>query len=108
MRCENLKFYGLKDEQNVTWEQFKGQVRKYLSQVLNVNVSDMGIERVHRLPGRSSPRPIIVKFSHFKDKDLVLKKYRARRKELQEANVADIAAGENSEDGATSAQMVSE
>ena len=96
-RRENLKFYGLNDEQGETWEQSEVKVREYLTQELNMNVSDMGIERAHRLPSRSSPRPIIVKFSHFKDKDLVLKKYRQRRTERQEANAAENPEGnENS------------
>ena len=55
-----------------------------------MNVSDIGIERAHRLPSRSSPRPIIMKFSSFKDTDLVLKMYRQCRTERQEASAADI------------------
>ena len=89
-RRENLKFYGLNDEQGETWEQSEANVREYLTRDLGMNVSDMGIERAHRLPSRSSPRPIIVKFSSFKDKDLVHKKYRQCRTERQEASAADI------------------
>ena len=54
-----------------------------------MSVSDMVIERAHRLPSRTSTRPIIVKFSRFKDKDRALKTYRERRVELQDAGTAD-------------------
>ncbi|MEW8546814.1 MAG: hypothetical protein AB2693_25145 [Candidatus Thiodiazotropha sp.] len=87
-RRENLKFYGIDDDKAETWDQSESKIREYLSNELELDVSNMKIERAHRLPSQSSPRPIIVKFSHFKDKDLVLKTYRQKRKEKQ--NVATI------------------
>lgn len=75
-RRKNLKFYRINDEQGKSWELSDAKVREYLTLELNINVSVMGIERAHRLPSRSSPHPNIVKFSSFKDKDRVLKKYR--------------------------------
>ena len=98
-RRDNLKFYGINDEPKESWEQSEAKVREYLARELNMNVSDMGIERAHRLPSRSSPRPIIVKFSRFKDKDRVLKTYRERRTELQEAGTADT--GRDNTEGET-------
>ena len=41
------------------------------------------------MPSQSSPRQIRVKFSHFKDKDLILKTYRQCRTEREEANAAE-------------------
>lgn len=84
-RRDNLKFHGIKEDRGETWEQSEGKVREYLSAELNMDVRDMKIERAHRLPSRSSPRPLIVKFSHFKDRELVLKNYREHRKNLQGA-----------------------
>lgn len=39
----------------------------------------ISFERAHRLNTRNSPRPVIVKFSHFKDRDKVLRKYRDQK-----------------------------
>ena len=41
----------------------------------------MKIERANRLPSKNSPRPIIVKFSFYKDRDNVLQTYRQKRKD---------------------------
>ena len=78
-RRNNLKFptlHGIKEDRGETWEQSEGKVREYLSTKLNIDVRDMKIERAHRLPNRSSPRPLIVKFSYFTDTELVPKNYR--------------------------------
>ena len=51
---------------------------------LELNGSDICIERAHRIQGSRIPRPLIVKFSFYKDKDRVLKKYRQKRKDANE------------------------
>ena len=88
-RRENLKFYGLTDDKAETWEQSEEKIRSYLSTELHIEERSIKIERAHRLPSKSSPRPVIVKFSHFKDKQLVLKAYREKRKEQREAAQPD-------------------
>ena len=85
-RRENLKFYGFTDDKDETWEQSEDKVRTYLSNELHIDEQRMQIERAHRLNSKTSPRPIIVKFSHFKDKELVLKNYREKRKAQREAD----------------------
>ena len=98
-RRENLKFYGVDEDQNETWEQSETKVRDYLSNELDMNETDIKIERAHRLPSKSKPRPIIVKFSYFKDKDAVLRKYRAKRKEREEAGDGQNAQGDGDTEG---------
>ena len=80
-RRDNLKFYGLSEEMNESWEQSETKIRNYISSELGMDDTNIKIERAHRLPSRSRPRPIIAKFSYFKDKDLVLKTFRQKRKE---------------------------
>ncbi|MCG8044708.1 MAG: hypothetical protein N0E48_03320 [Candidatus Thiodiazotropha endolucinida] len=94
-RRENLKFYGVDDDSNETWDQSEQKIRTYLRDGLEIDDVNIKIERAHRLPSKSSPRPIIVKFSHFKDKDQVLKTYRIKRKERQAAVNENSQAGEN-------------
>ena len=89
-RRDNLKFYGISEEPGETWDQSEEKIRNYLSNELNIDEPRIKIERAHRLPSKSSPRPIIVKFSHFKDKDAILKAYRNKRK----ANQTDDSQGE--------------
>ena len=64
-------------------------MRNYIKPDLEIDESEIKIERAHRLPGKNKPKPIIVKFSFFKDKDRVLRKYRektkAPRSDVQEA-----------------------
>ena len=85
-RRENLVFHGLKDKTNESWEESESNVRKYISEDLGLDDSRISIERAHRLNTKSSPRPVIVKFSLFKDKDRVLKAYREKRANEQENN----------------------
>lgn len=67
-RRENLKFYGIDESRRESWEESERKVRTYLSTELSFDESEISIERTHRLNGSiSRPRPIIVKFSFFKD-----------------------------------------
>lgn len=85
-RRDNLKFFGFQDDGTETWEQSEDKVRDYIRTELNINDSDMKIERAHRLPSKNSPRPIIVKFSFYKDRDSVLRAYRQKRKDENNEN----------------------
>ena len=80
-RRENLRFFDISEEPRETWDQSEQKVRDYISGTLGINDSDVKIERAHRLPGKSHPRPLIVKFSYYKDKDRILKRYREIRDE---------------------------
>ena len=82
-RRDNLKFYGIEEDADETWKQSETKIRNYLTDELNVEEHDVKIERAHRLPSKFSPRPIIVKFSYFKDKDAILRAYRNKRKDTQ-------------------------
>ena len=82
-RRENLKFYCIEEDADETWEQLETKIRNYLTDELNVEEQNDEIERAHRLPSKSSPHPIIVKFSYFKDKDPILRACRNKRKETQ-------------------------
>lgn len=84
-RRENLKFYSIDDDPKETWDQSEHKIRNYLCDQFEIDVTDFRIKRAHRLPSKSSPCPIIVNFSYFKDKENVFKVYRAKRKEWQHA-----------------------
>ena len=49
---------------------------------LNIDEASIQIERAYRIRGKNSPRPIIVKFSHYKDRENVLKTYRKKHKNI--------------------------
>ena len=70
------------EDQNETWEQSQTKVSDYLSNELDMN--ETGIKSKWLIDSsKSKPRPIIVKFSYFKDKDAVLRKYHVKRKERE-------------------------
>ncbi|MEW8544943.1 MAG: hypothetical protein AB2693_15565 [Candidatus Thiodiazotropha sp.] len=95
---ENLRLYGVDEMQNETWEDTEKLVREYISKDLDMDDTDISIERAHRIPSREKPRPIIVKFSFYKDRDRILKTYRQKRKNLRQSEPGaqqGIESGEN-------------
>ena len=72
-RRQNLIFYDMKESPKETWEQSEQSVRDYIRDELHMDDSDIKIERAHRLYSKDKPRPLIVKFSFYKDKECVLK-----------------------------------
>lgn len=79
-RRENLLFYGLGEQVNETWDMSENKVRQYLADHLNLDETKISIERAHRLGKGGGAHPVIVKFSHFKDKDKILQSYREKKK----------------------------
>jgi len=73
-RRNNLIFDGIKDDKKETWEQSEVKVKEVLKTKLRLNTDAIEIERAHRngRPG-DRPRPIVVKFSRFKDKQSILR-----------------------------------
>ena len=79
-RRENLKFFNVPESDRESWTESKNMIRKYLKDDLKFDESKISIERAHRLHSKSKPRPLIVKFSFYKDKDRILQAYREKRK----------------------------
>uniref|UniRef100_A0A147BSL7 Putative tick transposon n=1 Tax=Ixodes ricinus TaxID=34613 RepID=A0A147BSL7_IXORI len=72
-RC-NLLFFGCPDTLNETWSQSEETVLAFCSEKLGIQLDPSNLERSHRL-GKfqgDKNRPIIVKFSRFKDKESIL------------------------------------
>ena len=57
----------------------------------------------HRIPSKTSPRPLIVKFSFYKDRDRVLKAYREKRTRQNEQTTesTEASAAEQTEQSET-------
>jgi ribA/ribD-fused uncharacterized protein len=71
-RRSNLKFHGVPEEVNETDAVVEQTILTIINQTLRLNVEDMRMERCHRMGRKGSQtRPIIVKFSFFKDRELV-------------------------------------
>ena len=80
-------FYNLPEEQHETWEQTETKVRQHVKEQLGIE-EDVEIERAHRLgrPARTAtstegesaprPRPVVVKFSRYKQREVALQKAR--------------------------------
>ena len=72
-RRENIKIFNVQETAD---ENTEAVVKKFLNENLKIpqnDVDEIRFERVHRLPTRQSnkPRPIIVRFSFFQDKEFV-------------------------------------
>ena len=72
-----------------------GGVRDYIRKDLEIDESRVQIERAHRLSSKEKPRPVIVKFSFYKDRDEILKTYKQKKKQIREAENADTASNES-------------
>lgn len=76
---DNLIFYGLPEgPPTQTYEQeaveCEDRVKEFITSQINVNTDNMTFERAHRLGNPTTskkPRPIIVKFHKYKDRELV-------------------------------------
>ena len=73
-RRDNLVFDGLEEDENETWEKTEEKIRKLFAtnfEIENANV--LMLERVHRIGKKTAvkPRQIIVKFSHYKDRQRI-------------------------------------
>ena len=79
-RRENLRLYGMEEKQNETWEETEQNVRDYIRKDLDMDERDINIGRAHRLPSKEKPRPVIVKFSFYKDRETILKLYKLKKK----------------------------
>nr|XP_037276014.1 uncharacterized protein LOC119168726 [Rhipicephalus microplus] len=78
LRRSNLLFFGIEDDPNENWAVSEDKIVKFCSDHLGTSISSPQLERVHRL-GRFNTdrrRPIIVKFTFFKDKEQILSKSR--------------------------------
>ena len=80
-RRNNLRFDGLIEEVDETWEQSEVKIHKFLREKLEI-ISEVEIERAHRSGRlfradrtRNEKRTIVVKFLRFKDKQNILDKY---------------------------------
>ena len=72
-RRNNLVFFGLRENERETDEEAEESLRLMLDELLGIPA--ISIERCHRLGRRGTPnRPVIVKFSFFKEREMVLKK----------------------------------
>lgn len=98
-RRDNLKFYGIEEDPKETWEQTETKLRTYLSDELQIDESSIKIERAHRLSSKASPRPIIAKFSFFKDKESILKTDRQKRKDRLNTETTETTGNTDNVDG---------
>ena len=79
-RRQNLKFYGIPESNKETWDESEKKERGYISEEIEIDETQIRIERAHRLRSKTSPRPIIVRFSFFKERNEVLKVYSQKEK----------------------------
>ena len=87
-RRENLLFHNLASKEGSepeTWEDSESIVREHLKN-MGVDADQVKVERCHRLNPRKKGSPIIVKFSHFKDKEKILKHEKDKKKDRRKDN----------------------
>ena len=75
-RRDNLRFSGIEEYQQETWDDTEQVLKDFLDEHLGLR--SIGIECAHRVGPKfdnsETPRTIVVKFSSFKAKELILKK----------------------------------
>ena len=74
-RRNNLRFGGIKEHENGSWEYCENRIYDLLGKKLEMDIENVVIERAHRTEKTSKNRswPIVAQFSFYKDKMNVLK-----------------------------------
>lgn len=74
MRRSNLLFFGIEDDEKEDWAGSEEKIISFCSEKLQIPTTSAKLERVHRLGKFTAEknRPIIAKFTSFKDKDNIL------------------------------------
>ena len=76
-RRNNLKFYGLPEGEQESWADSEALIRNLMRDELKIpDAENIGITRAHRMHQKGlkvdEPRPIIVKYEHWRDRQTVL------------------------------------
>ena len=69
-RRDNLLFFGVPESSGENWGESETKFRN-LAKDMDIDPNNIIVQRCHRINTSSSPRPIIVKFLHFKDRQLI-------------------------------------
>ena len=72
-RC-NLVFFGIEKIGHETWESIEDEIKKFCYFYFKINIEEWDIVRSHRVNPNKSSSPIVVKFQHYKVKEMILKK----------------------------------
>lgn len=68
-----MLFFGFKDSPKESWQESEGKIISFASEILQLQIPATDIARAHRIGQYSvdKNRPIVVKFSSFKTKELI-------------------------------------
>ena len=80
IKKNNLKFFNIEKEQNETVSSLEKKIKSSIENELGADTSGLTLENAFRIPTRSSPKPILVQFSRFADKQAIRAKFRSVRK----------------------------
>ena len=74
-RRTNLRILGIKEDPRESWEEYENKLYDLLEDKLEVDTSNIIIERAHRVGEKSNDkeRAIVVQFSFYKDKINILR-----------------------------------
>lgn len=70
-RC-NLVFRGVLEEKKESWTESKNKILTIVND-MGIVINSREIERAHRTPSKTSPRPIVAKFYSYEMKETILK-----------------------------------
>lgn len=80
-RRYNLRFLNIPEDKNESDRQTEIKLKRVITEYYDIEDSDLSFERVHRMPGtkpkddsqKRPPRPIIARFTYFKDRECIWK-----------------------------------
>ena len=76
-RRNNLRFDGISEMDNEDWGQSEQKVRDFITSKLDIDATNLQIERCHRVGGKKDNRnrTIVCKFLNYKDREHILNRY---------------------------------
>ena len=81
-RLNNLRFEGIKEHGNESWEDCENKTYDLLENKLEMHIENVVTERAHqtRKKNKNTSRPIVAQFSFYKDKMDILKNCKKLKK----------------------------
>ena len=75
----NLKLYDVDDIKIEIPEESQRKIYDFVKTTLEIDTTDIPIERAHTIPTRLGNISIVMQFTHYKHRELILKTFRQKR-----------------------------
>ena len=80
LKRNNLKLHNIKEDATETRDSLTASILTYFKDTLKLNTDAMTFDDVYRIPGNKGTRPVLMRFSQYRDRESVLRAFRQIRR----------------------------